>query len=444
MKIRNALLGLGIGIVAAAIFGSQPANAADSDSETGGVTNSKFHVTTISAADLPSLYSIRDESLQRVNDAVAKDMQEVMNLQAKANVLNEAQFYGIEHQHEVFWITDIQDNHNVEHVILDSQFTPEMQSYLEATDAEYDIMICQDCITSDVLGQKAIDLSDAFGAVGLTNTLGTDELGQGLEVQSFATEATAMAEGGDVSPDLGISQSALDFLHQLYITGTFEGVPVKFFVNPDPSATVVDVTAQTQSGLIVSGGNGIGLDPTVVAYCTGGFIVTNNQIAGISTAGHCDGQATAYEGNIYQPGGTAPAAKGGVVWYGLNARVVSKFQSSFGVYTTVTGQAKPIIGHLYCKFGVVSGETCALIYQPNKCAYALYTGVRTCSLWAVYANVSLPGDSGGPWFDGSTAIGIHFGVSNVDGVNRSLFSDMASLEAAGAQVLVGTFGTPAV
>jgi len=174
-------------------------------------------------------------------------------------------------------------------------------------------MICEDCITSDVLGQKAIDLSYAFGAVGLTNTLGTDELGQGLEVQSFATEATAMAEGGDVSPDLGINQSALDFLHQLYITGTFEGVPVKFFVNPDPAATVVDVTAQTQGSLIVSG------DDQLALY------VSNPQEASESTSTY----------------------KSTVGWSGFNTHRLSRLNSNFIGHGYDTSRANPIAAHLY-------------------------------------------------------------------------------------------------
>ena len=444
MKIKQILLGLGFALVFCAFANAQAANADSQDGSTEGQSSSQFQVTTITAGDMPALRSMWESSLKHVNDAIAINMQAVIDLQHKADLPNEVQFYGNAHSSLVYFGLDIQNNRNVYHLILNTPFTPELQSYLEGSDAQFDVMVCEDCLSEETLAQKVADLAQAFGNVGLTNTMGTDVFIQGLEVQSFATEFNASEAGGDVPEGLGISQQALDFLHELKQNGTFEGVPVGYSVDPNPNATVIDVTARTDSNPIVSGGQPIGQDPAVTAYCTGGFIVTDNTIAGISTAGHCDGQAVAYEGHLYQTSGYAPPSLGGVAWYGLNARVVSKFQSNFGVYTTVTGQAAPKLGKLYCKFGAVTGETCSTIYKANQCANAPYTGVWTCKLWSVYANVSEPGDSGGPWFDGSIAIGIHFGASDVDHIVRSLFSDMSSLEAAGAHLLIGAFGTPAV
>jgi hypothetical protein len=60
----------------------------------------------------------------------------------------------------------------------------------------------------------------------------------------------------------------------------------------------------------------------------------------------------------------------------------------------------------------------------NAC-YKYADATRTyCGLTMMDSGPTLGGDSGGPWFDGATAYGIHSGLAMVDGELVSAFSQL--------------------
>ena len=81
MKIKQILLGLGFALVLCAFANAQAANADSQDGSTEGQSSSQFQVTTITAADMPALRSMWESSLKHVNDAIAINMQAVIDLQ---------------------------------------------------------------------------------------------------------------------------------------------------------------------------------------------------------------------------------------------------------------------------------------------------------------------------------------------------------------------------
>ncbi|MBM7412250.1 hypothetical protein JOE38_002073 [Clavibacter michiganensis] len=52
------------------------------------------------------------------------------------------------------------------------------------------------------------------------------------------------------------------------------------------------------------------------------------------------------------------------------------------------------------------------------------------NLWQVDGYITQEGDSGGPWYYGNTAYGIHYGNIPRGGADRSAFTSITAIEAA--------------
>ncbi len=69
----------------------------------------------------------------------------------------------------------------------------------------------------------------------------------------------------------------------------------------------------------------------------------------------------------------------------------------------VSGVGFRVEGQRLCKFGQRSGKSCDYVYQLNHC-WDDY-----CHLTAMHNDNAEGGDSGGPWFYGTVAYGVHSG-----------------------------------
>lgn len=198
------------------------------------------------------------------------------------------------------------------------------------------------------------------------------------------------------------------------------------------SASGTPVTIRTVTGL--SGGpeaNIYGGDRLNLAngnFCTAGFTVQGATTRGILTAGHC--------GRI---GGTPvrwgssdrltfvrrhEGDWGDFEWHysTLNTHV-GQFRSSSGL-TRVTGTGTPTRGQRLCRHGQKTGTHCDDVSRwLNECEG------RACRLVAMERYTSEGGDSGGPYFSGGVAYGIHYGWKYKEfcggsRCQRSLFSQI--------------------
>jgi hypothetical protein len=168
--------------------------------------------------------------------------------------------------------------------------------------------------------------------------------------------------------------------------------------------------------------------------CTSTFAVRNvvTGVTGLLTAGHCDdAEHYWHNGTIhfditfqYQRWDadqdwqwhTTPDTEVGVFWDG-------------GAYRAVTGTEprSSMVGDFACHYGFSTGQSCGTIqtitYVPTL---PFGCGGVTCA--AVYARVtgsalkSSGGDSGGPWFVGGRAYGIHMGHSGTTGNINAIFN----------------------
>ncbi|MEN2468058.1 S1 family peptidase [Ornithinibacillus sp. JPR2-1] len=173
---------------------------------------------------------------------------------------------------------------------------------------------------------------------------------------------------------------------------------------------------------------------TNLGTCTAAFTLRNNVgSVGLSTAGHCgeskssrtysdrtmSGTHTVYSLYVHQ------GSYGDLAMYTnaqLNAVPFFYYNTSAGRNTT--GVYSPRVGVNVCNFGKETGYKCRQVHK---------TGLKHGSYGnqvVVTAHVTTGGDSGGPWFYGNSAVGVHSGKRTVDGVVRSRFTNVNYISSA--------------
>ncbi len=182
---------------------------------------------------------------------------------------------------------------------------------------------------------------------------------------------------------------------------------------------------------------------TPMSTCTTGFSVKNSAGAtGYLTAGHC-GNSQSY--SITSPFTTFYSstfmaerynATTDMQWHKVNSSAgaaVGYFYGQSGSSVTKrTGTATPYGGLYLCHRGRTTGHSCGNVgtttYKP---AYDNACNGVACS--AVFTNViastltQAPGDSGGPWFMGGTAYGIHKGGSKLSPGTVGFFTPISRI-----------------
>lgn len=100
------------------------------------------------------------------------------------------------------------------------------------------------------------------------------------------------------------------------------------------------------------------------------------------------------------------------------------YYADFNMLRDVSG-ISPItaynVGDWICKFGRTTGRDCSSeIYSLWICYYPDHR--QACNLVAVDEHITAGGDSGGPWYWGNTAWGIHSGRASIGGTMRSVWT----------------------
>ncbi|NUW39019.1 hypothetical protein [Nonomuraea rhodomycinica] len=173
--------------------------------------------------------------------------------------------------------------------------------------------------------------------------------------------------------------------------------------------------------------------------CTTGFTVKKGSTTGISTASHCsDDSKLRYhnhdtnEYTIVTRKGRHSGGHGDVAWYSRGSYTAAKtFYYNKGKTRYVDETRWAVQGVRLSNYGRTSGyKSSAKIYRINLCVD------RECDLVAMDKMVTKGGDSGGPWFNGTSAYGIHKGWVKLGGKKRSVYSEVRYLpQALGVTVL---------
>jgi streptogrisin C len=186
---------------------------------------------------------------------------------------------------------------------------------------------------------------------------------------------------------------------------------------------------------VLSGGTALGLGTTSQLACTAGFTVRNARTAatGLITASHCPDDLNYESRRILTFEGHGDSAQLDEQWFSSTEAAQGEFISQKAGSTLlrrkVTAVAAPFVGMSVCKYGTVTGNGCSTVINgPTTTVNA--NGVTYGNLWQVQSYMTAEGDSGGPWFYGNTAYGIHYGNIPRDGADRSAFTSITSIEAA--------------
>lgn len=142
-----------------------------------------------------------------------------------------------------------------------------------------------------------------------------------------------------------------------------------------------------------------------LSTCTAGFAVAvaGSSTRGLATAAHCS-NAQDYEGRgVLTFRAAHDGTWGDVQWHSSSETVSDDFYYNFGVRRDVGRVGFANKDDRLCKFGHTTGAHCDYVYQLNHCNF------DRCHLTLMDGRYAEGGDSGGPWYYGNTAYGIHSG-----------------------------------
>ncbi|MFG3437481.1 S1 family peptidase [Nonomuraea sp. NPDC047897] len=173
--------------------------------------------------------------------------------------------------------------------------------------------------------------------------------------------------------------------------------------------------------------------------CTAGFTLRNADRSwhGVSTAHHCPGTYRTYVQHSGQGGDSTSTTRrgehagtyGDLAWYTRGSLTVARtFYYDWSSTRYVDDVWSPRTGVRVCKFGITTGAECNETYQLNT------TRDNYKGLVAIHRHITQGGDSGGPWYYGATAFGIHSGWKNINLLNRSQFTPARNINQFGLYI----------
>ena len=173
---------------------------------------------------------------------------------------------------------------------------------------------------------------------------------------------------------------------------------------------------------------------THLRTCTAGFVLENsNGERNISTAGHCSNNQTLRDGNIRITLTFEDEHEGR--WGDLQRHSVPaghilinsiRYNSSGRRSRLITSTGVPMEGQVLLNYGRATGYKADWVYRG-----VVNAGIAE-HLVAMFSHTTQGGDSGGPWFHGNTAYGIHYGsntgIERPASKRRSLFTPVHHIE----------------
>lgn len=190
---------------------------------------------------------------------------------------------------------------------------------------------------------------------------------------------------------------------------------------------IVAVSGLAEPVVLIGGESG--------SSCTGGFTVRGyNGEVGISTAAHC-GNTQYFQGVSLPFRSEDQQGNQDVQWHSACKilDVSNEFITGIGnrACTGTRSRDQQAIGAYVCKWGMTSGRTCG--YIQSKSVAPSYVTSAASTFVRVNGAVTLPGDSGGPWFIEDLAYGITSGRFLDD--NDGIYMPINYISSIGASVL---------
>jgi hypothetical protein len=246
------------------------------------------------------------------------------------------------------------------------------------------------------------------------------ELDERLIRTHFALLASDLVADAESGYDIETGEITINVVPEDSATTDGGASPLGALVPDDPDMPVhVSVVAgiRAEDHYVRGGGS--------LSSCTAGFAVSryigHTLVYGLSTAGHC-GDSQNYEGRaVLSFKAEHQGSWGDMQWHSSSERVSDDFHASASDIRDTAAVGFATEGQALCRYGKTTGKECSNVYQLNHC-----NGSR-CRLTLMNTNEAAGGDSGGPWFYGTTAHGIHQGEKFYWGA-KDLFTPVTYLD----------------
>jgi streptogrisin C len=137
---------------------------------------------------------------------------------------------------------------------------------------------------------------------------------------------------------------------------------------------------------------------------------------GITTAAHCSNSQKFNGRSVLTFISQHAGSQGDAQWHRSSEYVSTRFYYKPGATRNVERVATPALGQRICRYGKTTGAHCDDVYKKNQCRDVY------CGLMATHRRHAEGGDSGGPWYYGPTAYGIHHGWKTIFLIRRDLFT----------------------
>lgn len=168
--------------------------------------------------------------------------------------------------------------------------------------------------------------------------------------------------------------------------------------------------------------------------CTAGFTAVRAGKPAMTSTAHC-ASVRSYQGASLSRRVNTSVAGGHVSSYiALGGKLTNSARVGWSSYVAIRRVWDPVVGSVVCHFGISSAYSCAKLIRTNQVVN--FSGIgRVGKIDVVNKSISKPGDSGGPWYWGNIAHGLHMG--SCTSLGGSCFSQITSLNALGTAIYKG-------
>lgn len=219
-----------------------------------------------------------------------------------------------------------------------------------------------------------------------------------LQAIQTATWSAVYNLGIPLDHDINVFQNQVE----LYVTNSaqFSNALERAIIQLPEHVEIIQVDSLSRETADIYGGL------PLVPVCTTGFsvITTSGLNKGIMTAGHCQ-NTLSYNGQNLPFVSESWGGSYDVQWHNTPGFTVRNWAWDGSWNRIINGQRhrdNQFIGDFVCKYGKTTGGGCGTI--TSKTFNGTYIRVHSNTV-----DLAEPGDSGGPWFSGSTAFGIMTG-----------------------------------
>jgi len=207
-------------------------------------------------------------------------------------------------------------------------------------------------------------------------------------------------------------------------------------VTVDVDRTLENVNEAASGGQLLANRNSSAL------RCTTAFTAKSGSNIGVLTAKHCPQDLTIVSGdNLYNASLFTSNSTGDAQWHRSKSGGNAQFRYDWGKYRNVRAHPVLKVGTRVCRFGAATGtgSGCSTVKYTSACTKYPNLSYTICDLAMTEGTTgSAGGDSGGPWFYGANAYGIHSGTNVRDGGSRNWFtSSRKALAAMGLKAVTG-------